>query len=50
MYRARKIIAGLIRPWIAEFVIWGILPERIGKYRVLDILLWLEESQNKYHD
>jgi hypothetical protein len=28
----------LIRPWIAELVISGFIPDRIRKYRILDCL------------
>jgi hypothetical protein len=27
----------LLRPWIAEVIIRGIIPDRIGKYRVREI-------------
>lgn len=37
-------IARCLRPWVAEFVICGIIPDRIGKYRILDSLLILEEE------
>lgn len=37
-------LCGKLRPWIAELVIKGIISDRIGKYRVLDTLLILEEE------
>jgi len=33
-----------LRPWISELIIRGIIPDRIGKYRILDMLLTLEEN------
>jgi hypothetical protein len=39
----KKRLVQLIRPWVAELVIRGLIPERIGRYRVLDMLLiWAE--------
>ena len=40
-------LCGKLRPWISELVIKGIIPDRIGKYRVLDSLLILEEKDEK---
>jgi hypothetical protein len=38
-------LAKILRPWIATAVIKGFLPETIGRYRTLDILLvWMEED------
>jgi len=37
-------LCGKLRPWISEFVIRGIIPDRIGRYRILDMLLILEEE------
>jgi hypothetical protein len=39
-----------LRPWISEFVIRGIIPERAGKYRILDMLLILEEKRRGNYD
>jgi len=36
-----------LRPYLAELVTRGIIPERISKHRVLDSLLWYSEGQNK---
>jgi hypothetical protein len=36
-----------IRPWVAELVIRGIAPERIGCYRILDWLLRYSEGGSK---
>ena len=41
----RQKLCKLLRPWISEFVIRGIIPERIGRYRILDMLLILEEKK-----
>ncbi len=35
----------LILPWVAEFVIRGIVPDRIGRYRILDMLLIIGEKE-----
>jgi hypothetical protein len=37
-------LCGKLRAWISELVIKSIIPDRIGKYRVLDSLLILEEE------
>ena len=34
-----------LRPYLAELVIRGIIPERIGNYRILDMLLILEDDK-----
>ena len=34
----QRNFARIVRPWIAELVIHGPLPERIGRYRILDCL------------
>ncbi|MBL7180279.1 MAG: hypothetical protein ISS67_05990 [Desulfobacterales bacterium] len=39
-----KRIAGLIRPWWVEFEMIGLLPGRIGRYRITDMLLSWEEQ------
>ena len=36
-----------LRPYLAELVIRGIIPDRIGKHRILDWLLWYSERQDK---
>jgi hypothetical protein len=44
----RNKVATLIRPWIAEFVIRGFIPQRVGRYRTLDMLLiWAEDGKNE---
>jgi hypothetical protein len=35
----------LILPWVAELVILGIVPDRIGRYRILDMLLIIGEKE-----
>jgi len=41
-------IAALIRPWIAEFVIRGLIPQNVGRYRILDMLLiWAEKGKSE---
>ena len=45
-----KLVRGLcgkLQPWIAELVIREIIPERLGRYRILDWLLWYSEGQDK---
>ena len=45
MKRIRRIFVKIFEPWIADFVILGIIPQMIGRYRVVDILLtWAEEE------
>jgi hypothetical protein len=39
-----RFLCGKLRPWMAELVIRGIIPGRIGKYRTLDTLLIFEEE------
>ena len=39
-----RSLCKLLRPWIAELVIRGIIPGRIGRYRILDMLLILEDK------
>jgi hypothetical protein len=34
----KKRFVRLIRPWVAEFVIRGFIPDRILQYRILDCL------------
>jgi hypothetical protein len=34
----KKRLVQLIRPWVAELVIRGFIPERIRQYRILDCL------------
>jgi len=42
-----RFLCGKLRPWISELVIRGIIPERIGKYRILDWLLWYSEGKDR---
>jgi hypothetical protein len=43
----RANIAAIARPWVAELVIAGHLPQRFGRYLVVDMLLmWSEEPNN----
>jgi len=37
-----RLLCGKLRPWISEFIIRGIIPERIGKYRILDMMLTID--------
>jgi len=39
-----RYLVSWLRPYIAELVIRDVIPERIGKYRVLDMLIVLEEK------
>jgi hypothetical protein len=46
MKRIRGALAKMFGPWIADFVIMGLIPQIIGRYRVVDILLaWAEDEQ-----
>jgi len=46
----KQAASGKLRPWIAELVIRGIIPDRIGRYRILDILLVLAEQEGKDYE
>lgn len=39
-----KHLARCLRPWLAEFCIKGIFPERIERIIISDYLLWFEEE------
>jgi hypothetical protein len=43
-----RFIAYKLRPWVAELVIHGVLPERIGRYRILDILISAEDNREQH--
>jgi hypothetical protein len=47
MNRLIKQLLRLIRPWVAAAVIKGFFPEKIGRYRVLDILVFWGEQDLK---
>jgi hypothetical protein len=42
-----RMFAGFVRPWIAAMTMRGLFPEKIGRYRLLDMLLDWEENPNR---
>lgn len=45
MKKIKRALAKLFMPWIVEFVILELIPQTIGRYRVVDILLvWTEDG------
>jgi len=46
--QVRCIFSLWVHPWVAEAMIRGLLPERIGRYRLLDVLLdWTDDNYSK---
>lgn len=45
MKKFKSVIAKILTPWIATSMIMGFFPAKIGRYRVLDVLVvWAEDE------
>jgi hypothetical protein len=45
MKKLKKVFAKTLRPHVATLVIGGLFPAKIGRYRVLDVLVvWADEE------
>jgi hypothetical protein len=45
MKKLKSVFAKILRPWIATSVVMGFIPAKIGRYRVLDVLVvWAEDK------
>ena len=42
--RAKILLVKILRPYIIELFILGIIPERVVRYRIVDLLLEWEEG------
>ena len=46
MKRIRTELAKMFGPWLATAMVYGLFPERIGRYRILDVLVaWADEER-----